>query len=248
MSDIEKKSDRPPLSHARINLGHTGGHLKTKDWLAFQSDFAQAQDAVMSAFSISEIEKICRGLNLTTVEVASKPADIVEYLLRPDLGKLIADNSRRELEAIIKKQPEICYRDMLIVISGGLSPIAVERQIPIFLPLLIDKLRIEQLSIAPICINPRGRVALGDSLNEYLQAKMVVMLIGERPGLSAADSMGIYFTYQAKPGYTDASRNCISNIHARGIPAVDALDKLVYLLKKSLALGVSGIMLKDDQS
>lgn len=234
-------------SHARLGLGHTGGHLKLKAWLDLQMDFAQAKDAVFSSYNASEIKKLCDDLNLQTIEVQSQANDAREFVLRPDLGRLLAHESENELSLQVAHHHEYVQRDVLIVISGGLSPIAIQWQIPEFLPKFIHRINEQQRwTIAPVIITPRGRVALGDHINHYFKAKVLVMLIGERPGLSTPDSMGIYFTYQAKPGCTDEQRNCISNIHERGLAHEHAALKLIALIGKSMASKISGIALKDD--
>tara|TARA_R110000868_G_scaffold211806_4_gene461813 strand:+ start:1607 stop:2419 length:813 start_codon:yes stop_codon:yes gene_type:complete len=259
MNDLEKKTsefldkksvrqhDMVRYSHARINIGHTGGHVKTADWLAFQSDFAEAKDAVSSTFDLAVMHDHCQRLAIPALTIHSKPVDLVQFLLRPEMGKLLTAESEALLANTIKTDPTVIDNDLLIVISGGLSPIAIAHQAPKFLTELIKLTKKSNLSVAPICINPRGRVALGDQINQYFNAKMVIMLIGERPGLSTPDSLGVYFTYQAKPGCTDAERNCISNIHDHGLPPVRATEKLINLIKKSMSLGMSGVMLKDDE-
>jgi ethanolamine ammonia-lyase small subunit len=142
--------------------------------------------------------------------------------------------------------PDYCDCDLLIVVSGGLSPIAIQQQIPDFLPIFIHLARENKWSIAPIVINARGRVAIGDKLNDHFRAKIVIMLIGERPGVSVSNSLGIYFTYHAKPGCTNENRNCISNIHEHGLSHHQAADKLAHMIRQSLAAKLSGVMLKDD--
>ena len=114
------------------------------------------------------------------------------------------------------------------------------------MPILVNQIKQQGWSLAPILINSRGRVALGDQANHFFKATIVIMLIGERPGLTTPDSLGIYFTYQARPGCTDEQRNCISNIHARGLSSESAVEKLVFLLRKAFNLRMTGVQLKDD--
>lgn len=242
----ELKLDFSRHSHARLGLGHTGGHLKLQAWLDLQTDFARAKDAVFSTYDIHEVAGVCHDLNLQTIAVQSQANDAVQFLLRPDLGRMLASESEQKLNQYRNKHPEYLQRDLLIVISGGLSPVAIQQHIKDFLPKLIQKIKEQQWTLSPILITPRSRVALGDQINHYFKAKVVIMLIGERPGLSTPDSMGIYFTYDAKPGCTDEQRNCISNIHARGLSYENAATKLAYLITKSLASQISGIELKDD--
>lgn len=245
-SKLDRKYDLTPYSHARLGLGHTGGHLKLKDWLDFQAGFAQAKDAVFSQFSVTKLKVLCDELNLPCLRIDSRVNDATLFLLRPDLGRLLSEQSMALLNEYQLQHNDTQHTDILIIISGGLSPMAIEHQMPTFFPLFINKIKKENWSLAPIMINPKGRVALGDQVNDYFKSKMVVMLIGERPGLTTPDSLGIYFTYQAKPGCTDEQRNCISNIHSQGLTPELAVEKLVFLLKKSLQAKISGFMLKDD--
>ncbi len=231
-------------SHARVSLGHTGGQLRTASWLNFQAGFAAAKDAVFSNDHSSEISALCNTLRLPNVLIQSAATDLLTFLTRPDLGRLIAASDQPTLSNLIREYPQYTKQDILLVISGGLSPIAVQTQIPALLPALVANLKAHDLSLAPIIINPRGRVALGDQLNAIFKAKMVVMLIGERPGLTTPDSLGIYFTYEAKPGCTDDLRNCISNIHAKGLSAMKAVSKLQQLMTAACAQQVSGIKLQ----
>lgn len=232
---------------ARIGLGHTGGHLKIKDWLNFQASFAQAKDAVHnSSFDTNTLVMLANNLNLKTIAIQSQALDHAQFLLRPDLGGLLAVDSQCILMKYIRTDSTACNKDLLILISGGLSPVAIQKQIPLFLPSFIHQTRQESWSIAPLLINPKGRVALGDQANHYFKAKVVIMLIGERPGLSIAESMGIYITYNAKPGCTNDQRNCISNIHSQGLSHDKAAIKLSYFLKKAMAIRYTGVELKDD--
>lgn len=236
--------DFSAYSHARVGMGHTGGQLRTANWLDFQTGFAEAKDAVFSSFEPANIGALCQSLNLPNYIVHSAATDILPFLTRPDLGRLIAPSDQPWLTSLAKEHPEYLNQDILIVISGGLSPKAIQTQIPALLPALITDFRNRHLSLAPIMIIPRSRVALGDQLNELFKAKMVVMLIGERPGLTTPDSLGIYFTYQAKAGCTDDKRNCISNIHARGLSVANAVKKLQQLITAACAQQVSGIKLE----
>lgn len=230
-------------SHARVGLGHTGGHIKLNDWLDFQAGFAQAKDAVFSHFDSAEIKKICQSQNLDCLELHCQANDPTQFLLRPDLGKLLAAESHDLLE---KLSIHTTY-DLLIVISGGLAPIAIQQQLPHFLPKFLRTAQTHHWQIAPVIITPRSRVAFGDQVNHYFKAKLTIVLIGERPGLTTPDSLGIYVTYNAKPGCTDEQRNCISNIHAHGLSYADAATKLSILLSRALQAGVTGVMLKDGE-
>lgn len=246
MLQQDRKFNLARFSQARVGLGHTGGHSKTLDWLDFQRDFAQAKDAVFSHFDEQKIINLCHQLQTNPLVVHSRAPELKQFLLRPDLGRQLSQQSAKELENYIDTHPDVCQKDVLIVVSGGLSPVAIERQIPQFLPILIAKLRAQNLSIAPIMIAQKSRVAFGDHINQFLRAEITIMLIGERPGLTTPDSLGIYMTYHAKPGCTDEVRNCISNIHFAGLSAEDAATKVIYLIGKILAEKRSGVLLKDD--
>lgn len=230
-------------SHARLGMGHSGGHLTSPAWLDFQLDFAKAKDAVFSSFDVSQILTVCEKLQLPAYEVESQTQNIEQFILRPDLGRLLSASSKNLLQQI---SSEYYQRDILIVVSGGLSPVAIQKQAPEFLNIFVEMAREHQWSLAPVIINARGRVALGDEINQLFKATITIMLIGERPGLTSPDSMGIYFTYDAKSGCTDEQRNCISNIHDRGLSHSEAAEKLIQLLSKSFTARMSGLGLKDD--
>jgi len=237
--------DFSQYTHARLGLGHAGGHLPISAWLDLQQSFAQAKDAVFSKFDVNAITSLCESLSINSLELQSQATDVMQFLLRPDLGRLLSSDSEMKLNQLIQQHSEYQHRDILIVVSGGLSPVSIQKQIPLFLNSFINKCRTYQWTLAPVIINPRGRVALGDQINQYFKSQITIMLIGERPGLTTPDSMGIYFTYDASPGCTDEKRNCISNIHEYGLPHNDAADKLIQLINKSLQLRLSGFELKD---
>lgn len=235
----DRTYDLSEYSHARLGLGHAGGHLNTKSWLDFQLGFAQAKDAVSSSFNVSKIA----ALHQPSLVINSRCQDLYSFLTHPDWGRCIAKTDEDYLTQLIAAHPEYCHQDILIVVSGGLSPLAITQQIPTFLPELISRL---PYSLAPVIINPRGRVALGDHLNEYFKSSIVMMLIGERPGLTTPDSLGIYFTYSPLPGFTDDKRNCISNIHEKGLSNKVAIDKVCELIRLAFEKKVSGLALYQD--
>lgn len=243
-----QKSDRvfdlSVYTNARVGMGHTGGQLQTKDWLKFQFSYAQANDALTTGFPTQKLFEYCAKNKLPSIEIVSEAKDHEAFLLRPDRGRALSTESRTKLmnwTAANNTEP-----DLLIVISGGLSPLAIDHQTIGFLNAFLPLAKDNHWSIAPIMINTRGRVALGDQVNGIINAKMVIMLIGERPGLSSPDSLGIYFTYKAQPGYTDEKRNCISNIHAHGMLHEEAAERLTYLISKAFELKLTGVELKDD--
>ena len=226
------------LTPARIGLGRAGSSLPTAALLDFELAHARARDAVHAGFDAEllagELSKAGFGEALT---VASQAQDRTEYLSRPDLGRLLDDESRSRLQAAAR-----CT--LAIVIADGLSAVAPMRHAA---PLLKEVL---QSGIVPetvtVVVANRARVALGDAIGELLGAELVVMLIGERPGLSSPDSLGIYLTWAPRIGRTDAERNCISNVRPEGLPYAEAAKRLRYLVGEARRLQLSGVSLKDD--
>jgi ethanolamine ammonia-lyase small subunit len=163
-------------------------------------------------------------------------------LQRPDLGRLLSAASLSVLQAATLSQV-----DAVVVVADGLSSQAIEQHAEPFLKLLLPALHTNGCQLAPVCLVKHGRVAIGDAIAGHYSARLCILLIGERPGLSSPDSMGIYFTYQARPGIsTDADRNCISNIHKNGLNYAGALKKLLFLLAEAEKLKLSGVNLKDE--
>jgi len=163
-------------------------------------------------------------------------------LQRPDLGRLLSQSSQECL-----KNHTVKPSDVVVIVADGLSSTAIAHHAEPFLNVLLPALQNLNYQIPPICLVKHGRVAVGDAIAEAFAARLCVVLIGERPGLSSPDSMGIYFTYQAKSGIsTDADRNCISNIHGNGLGYSQALNKLLFLIKEAEILQFSGVNLKDE--
>jgi ethanolamine ammonia-lyase small subunit len=229
------------FTDARIALGRVGGSVPTKANLEFQFAHAQAVDAVHSELDSNKIaQKIHFEINQKSLIVQSNISSKIEYLKRPDLGRKLNEKSRNELLGI-KHKAEIG-----IIIADGLSSKSIENNAIPFLKLFLPLIQDSNISLAPICIAKYSRVALGDEIGELLNVDLMIVLIGERPGLSSPDSMGIYMTFQPKIGKTDESRNCISNIRNGGLSYHDASLKLYNLVLKSLENKISGINLKDD--
>lgn len=241
----DRQFDFSALSQARIGMGHVDGHLPTAAWLDLQASFAQAKDAVFAEFSQEKIDTVCASLGLSTIAVSTPVVEPLQFLLRPDLGRQLSDDSRRQLDEYFA-DASASY-DVLLIIAGGLSPAAIGAQLPEFLSAYTSLASAAGLKIAPVITTPRGRVALGDQINASVRAKLTAVLIGERPGLTTSGSMGVYFTYAAQPGCTDQQRNCISNIHQHGLTGRDAAAKFHYLSCKAIAQQMTGICLKDDQ-
>jgi ethanolamine ammonia-lyase small subunit len=225
---------------ARISLNRTGNSLTTSDLLDFSLAHALARDAVHNQLDSESIIQQLKAADLEFIQVHSAAKDRATYLRRPDLGRKLEESSRTLLaEAKPAIQPDIVF-----VIADGLSAIAPERYaVPI-----IQQIRqlLPDWSSGPVVIAEQARVALGDEAGELLQAEITVMLIGERPGLSSPDSLGIYLTYDPKPGRTDAERNCISNVRAEGVSIERAAETLSYLITSARRLQLSGVGLKDD--
>jgi ethanolamine ammonia-lyase small subunit len=224
---------------ARLAIGRTGTSIPVKESLAFNLAHAHARDAVYSALETERLINELRQFNLPVILVQSKAKNREQYLQRPDLGRQLNDHANAEF---LPFQPS----DICIVIADGLSADAINKHAVKVLELLIPKINAINLKIAPITLIEQGRVAIADEAGYRLKAKLSLILIGERPGLSAADSMGAYLTFDPKPGLTDESRNCVSNIRPEGLNLDAAADKLFYLIREALRMKLSGIGLKDQ--
>jgi ethanolamine ammonia-lyase small subunit len=208
--------------------------LPTAAHLEFQAAHAAARDAVHAGLDIAALLADLDAAVLPGIAVHSEAPDRRTYLLRPDLGRRLRDRSP------VPAMP----RAMLFVICDGLSAAAVQRHA---VPLLRYAAPRVAGKIAPVVIAEQGRVALGDDIGEAMGAEAVAVLIGERPGLSAAESLGLYLTWQPRRGRTDAERNCISNIRPEGLPPQAAAEKLLWLIGAMRRLRLTGVMLKDEQ-
>jgi len=224
---------------ARIGLGRAGAGIPTAETLRFKLAHAQARDAVNAELDLARLIEELHSLHQQVLTLHSAAKSRPEYLRRPDLGRKLDEASRELLAAQPQNDP-----DLAIVIADGLSSLAiatnVKRFLEVFLPLA------KGWKLAPLCIVREGRVASGDEAGHLLGAKCVVVLIGERPGLSSPDSMGIYLTFAPRPGLTDERRNCISNVREAGLPHPAAAAKLAYLTNEALRRQLSGVDLKDD--
>lgn len=227
---------------ARIGLGRSGVSQPTRPQLAFQLAHARARDAVHVPLDLEQLERALAGAGLRSLRLHSQAADRATYLQRPDLGRRLDPDSA----ALLKQwQRQEAAADATIVIADGLSSTAVQRH-AVAVAQAVDRcLAREGLTRSPICIVQQGRVAVGDEVGELLGSRAVILLVGERPGLSSPDSLGIYYTWNPRVGLTDAARNCISNIRPAGISPTEAAERLLWLLKESRRLGLSGVALKD---
>jgi ethanolamine ammonia-lyase small subunit len=243
------------LTSARIALGRSGISLPTHEQLKFQLAHAQARDAVHYQLDVSkfcsELRQTFSSINPECIALHSAAMDRTTYLKRPDFGKRLSLASRDVLlsNPIDTNQALNTFNyDIVFVVVDGLSALAIESNALRFLKLACTDLQSEKFKIAPFCVVEQGRVAIGDEIGELLRAKLVVVMIGERPGLSSPDSMGIYLTWHPKVGLTDESRNCISNIRNGGLSDAEASRKLRYLITQAHKRRLSGVMLKDDTS
>ena len=234
---------------ARIGLGRSGVSIPTSHSLAFQLAHAQAQDAVHLPLDVENIveQLFINDINKETSPILlhSQAINRTTYLQRPDLGRRLDKNSSEILKKI--KANDNTFYDLSIVIVDGLSSLAIKENAINFIKKLMTALKEDKQkwNLSPFSIVQQGRVAIGDEVGELLKAKISIVLIGERPGLSSPDSLGLYLTWNPKVGLSDASRNCISNIRSEGLSYEEAVKKTMYLLKESRKLELSGVNLKD---
>lgn len=232
------------FTSARIALGSAGISQPSTAHLEFQLAHALARDAVNIPLDFTKLEQRLAGQGLQNIGLKSQAENHRIYLQRPDKGRLLHPESAERIEQIAKQQ--LTPPDLALVVADGLSSRAIENHAVLFIEQLMPRLHEKGYSVPPVCLVEHGRVAIGDPISERLSARMAAVLIGERPGLSSPDSMGIYFTYQAKTGKTDAERNCISNIHRNGLSYQLAVEKLLFLICEADRLKLSGVKLKDE--
>ncbi|WP_442966319.1 ethanolamine ammonia-lyase subunit EutC [Pseudomonas sp. p50(2008)] len=232
------------LTPARIALGRTGTSMPTSAQLDFQFAHAQARDAVHLPFDHAGLGAQLAERGRESVLLHSAATDRNSYLQRPDLGRKLSDESAQTLRDYAQAHPGGV--DLAIVVADGLSALAVHRHTMPFLERMEEQITAEGWSVSPVILVEQGRVAVADEIGERLGAKMVVILIGERPGLSSPDSLGLYFTYNPKVGLTDAYRNCISNVRLEGLSYGMAAHRLLYLMREACRRQLSGVNLKDE--
>jgi ethanolamine ammonia-lyase small subunit len=238
---IVSAGDLRHLTPARVGLGRSGVSMPTKALLDFTLDHARARDAVHTPFDAAAVVEGLAILELPAIAVKSEAVDRKTYLRRPDLGRKLDTPSRHALAAL-KGAP--C--DLAIIVGDGLSSSAVHLHgLELVRRLAAGFLEL-QTTLSPVVVASGARVALGDEIGSVLGARMTVMLIGERPGLSAPDSLGCYLTYAPRPGLTDAERNCVSNIHTAGLSYGEAAFKIGWLVREGLGRQLSGVALKDE--
>lgn len=225
---------------ARLALGRAGAGMPTDEVLRFGWAHAMARDAIHAALDVPALEAALRAQGWEVARVRSRAPDRTSYLRRPDLGRQLDADDAPALRAAASAPSDIC-----IVIGDGLSSLAVARHAAPLLAALKPHLQPE-LRLAPIVIATQARVALADEVGELFDARLSVMLIGERPGLSSPDSLGIYVTHTPRRGRHDAERNCISNVRPEGLSFEAAAFKLAWLMREALKRGLTGVELKDE--
>jgi ethanolamine ammonia-lyase small subunit len=248
------------LTTARLSLGNSSAAVPTHEQLRFQLDHALARDAVHAALDVPLLECGLHARGLTPLALRSAARDRKEYLRRPDLGRTLSPASiealtthqnsvistegasRRSGETPVFGTSETANSTILFILADGLSALALERHA---LPLLDATLPLIPNPCALIPLVQNARVALADHIGQLLSAQLTVLFIGERPGLSSPDSLGVYLTWHPRPGRTDAERNCISNIRAEGLSCAEAAHRIAHYIAEAHRLQTTGIALKD---
>jgi ethanolamine ammonia-lyase small subunit len=225
---------------ARIGLSRAGAGLATRELLTFQRAHAEARDAVHERLDAAPLLAGLAAQGVAPVALASAAGDRHTYLLRPDLGRRLDDVSRERLAALPRGH------DLVFVLADGLSARAVMRHALPLLAAALPLFRAQSWRLGPAAIVEQGRVAIGDAIGGALDAALVAVLIGERPGLSAPDSLGVYLTWAPRPGRSDAERNCLSNIRPEGMAYTEAAQRLFHLASEARRRRLTGIALKDE--
>ena len=252
---MEKLPDLPPaaapepdpwaglkaFTAARIALGRTGTSVPLREALAFKLAHAHARDAVYSVLELARLLAEIVALPMPVCQVSSRAQSRQEYLQRPDYGRQLSEEAKAQISELSAGG---C--DIAVVLADGLSATAINNHALPLLRLLLPELRAAGFRLGPLVLAEQARVALGDEVGHLLKARLVLVLIGERPGLSAPDSLGAYFTHGPRPGLTDEARNCVSNIRPAGLDYPAAAAKLGWLLREALRRQLSGVALKDQ--
>jgi ethanolamine ammonia-lyase small subunit len=251
-ASVEKSGQRLDLTRftaARVAVGLTGVSLPTAAHLAFLADHAMARDAVHLPVDVPRLLQELAEAGLPCLSLRSRAGDRREYLLRPDLGRRLDAASAAEVARAAREaaQGGEVGPDLAIVVADGLSAPAIMRQAVPFLREFLPRCRSRGLRLALGSYVGFGRVAVADEIGELCNARATAILIGERPGLTSPDSLGIYLTYGPRLGNTDERRNCISNVRPEGLPHAEAAATLDHLLHLALSREMTGVMLKDDR-
>ena len=232
------------FTDARIALGRVGDSLPTDMHLEFQLAHAKARDAVHLPLDFELLQRRLASNGLPVLQLSSQATDRACYLRRPDLGRRLDEASLNRVANYLEGERR--GYDVAIVITDGLSSLGVERNAVPLLDTLLPALASRELRMAPLCLVRQGRVAVGDEIATALQASLVLILVGERPGLSSPDSLGAYLTYKPEIGTPDSKRNCLSNIRSGGMTAEDATSRLCFLIDEALKRRYTGVELKDE--
>jgi ethanolamine ammonia-lyase small subunit len=243
MSSEETWSALRRFTDARIGLGRSGSAMPTGEVLKFAMAHARARDAVHTAIDWHPLEDGLRSLGLTSMQIESAAPSRDTYLRRPDLGRSLSASSRQRLSEL---PPQVA--DLAIVVGDGLSSTAVSANLIAFMAAFKPYADRNGWLLSPLLLATQSRVALGDEAAEFVGAKAVLVLIGERPGLSSPDSLGAYLTFAPRVGRRDAERNCVSNIRAGGLSYDEAAFKLAWLIGESFRRQLTGVNLKDESN
>ncbi len=230
------------FTDARIALGSTGVSVPLKETLRFKMAHAHARDAVHTSMESNAIAAALGKFGWPVQIIKSRAGSRTEYLQRPDRGRQLSEEAIQQLKAAGTTP---C--DIAIIIADGLSATAIHLHVIHLLDVLVPLLKSKGFSLAAFTIVEQARVAIGDPVASLLQAKLSVIIIGERPGLSSFDSMGAYITYRPVPGLTDERRNCVSNIRPAGLGFEMAAGQISYLVSQCFLLQISGVKLKDER-
>jgi ethanolamine ammonia-lyase small subunit len=229
-------------TQARIGMSRAGSAISTSEQLKFQLDHARARDAVHWAWDPVKFQKALKSKKIPSLILKSAARTRDEYLARPDLGRALDPESLKKLKKTGKAKT-----DVAVVVSNGLSSSALSNHGAQFLNRLLKELRGLGLKVSPVYLVENGRVALSDVLGSAVSAKLVIMILGERPGLSSFDSLAMYLTYGPRMGNSDAQRNCVSNIRPpEGLSYEQGVQKTLYLVSEALRRKLSGVDLKEE--
>jgi ethanolamine ammonia-lyase small subunit len=228
-----------------VALARAGTSLSTAEILAFQSVHAAARDAVHWKMDTHALEQECRVRGWQSLTLQSAAPDRITYLRRPDLGRRLGVGQLCDLGSKAFSLP--VRSDLTIILADGLSALAIHRHALELCARLLPLLEQANWRVSPLILVEQARVAIGDAIGEKMQASLSLVLIGERPGLSAADSLGAYLTWNPVPGRTDAERNCISNIRPAGLDYVEAAQRIFLLLTAARSLRLTGVALKETK-
>ena len=243
-----RSADLRNYTSARVSLDRTGSSIRTGEVLDFQLAHAQARDAVNATLDVGSLLDGLRQRGFSACALRSAAPTREVYLRHPDLGRKLSADSLADLRSRLPESEPHASRDLVIVVADGLSALAVNRHALALLDALLPQLGQNEWTIGPVCVVEQGRVAIGDAIGDATGAKISVVLIGERPGLSSPDSLGIYITWSPRPSRTDAERNCISNIRPQGLNYTDGANVLAFYLREARRQKLTGVGLRQRAS